>query len=362
MDKKIQNDVLLTAAECAARTGLSVKTLRVYEAQGLITPKRTDKNWRLYGTNEIVRLNEVMILKQLGLSLSKISELLSGQPANLERLLEIQATTLRTRSAQIETSLRLIGQLQLKAKNGLSMEDLLSLAKETHMHEATDDIAWRRYEQARPRTQVEIDPKSLTDYVGDYRFEDGLTGKVRTDAGKLFGGLLGQPEFELFAEAPDKFFLKITPAQVTFDRDEIGLVQGLILHQEGFELKANRCEPGTYQKAEDALQDRVKANEPYPGSADQLRTVIAECAAGTVNHDDYTPQLASVIHEQLQMVGQELERLGPLKSLDFRGVGAGGYDLYTVDFENGRLEWGLSKAADGRLNGLFMRPAPCDIV
>ena len=40
----------------------------MYERHGLIKPKRTGKDWRLYGANEMTRLNEVLALKTLGLS------------------------------------------------------------------------------------------------------------------------------------------------------------------------------------------------------------------------------------------------------------------------------------------------------
>ncbi|MCA1444597.1 MerR family transcriptional regulator [Ensifer sp. IC4062] len=46
----------LTAAECGERLGLTVR--RLYENRGLISPRRTGKNWRLYGAEEFARLNE----------------------------------------------------------------------------------------------------------------------------------------------------------------------------------------------------------------------------------------------------------------------------------------------------------------
>lgn len=80
MDDRIRKDVLLSASECARRMGLSVRALRLYERCGLISPRRTGKQWRLYGANDIARLNEVLALKTLGLSLSSIAELLQGKP------------------------------------------------------------------------------------------------------------------------------------------------------------------------------------------------------------------------------------------------------------------------------------------
>ena len=78
MTNHVDQHFWLSAAECAKRIGITVRALRIYERHGLIAPRRTEKNWRLYGTDEIVRLTEVLALKRLGLSLSRITALLSG--------------------------------------------------------------------------------------------------------------------------------------------------------------------------------------------------------------------------------------------------------------------------------------------
>jgi MerR-like DNA binding protein len=66
MDQSAADEIRLTASECARRMGLSVRTVRVYERHGLIKPKRTGKDWRLYGANEMTRLNEVLASRPLG--------------------------------------------------------------------------------------------------------------------------------------------------------------------------------------------------------------------------------------------------------------------------------------------------------
>src|SRR5580658_10096438 len=74
------DETLLTAAECARRTGLTVRALRVYETRGLIRPIRTEKGWRLYSRKDLERLAAVGTLKMLGLSLAEIGGTLSGAP------------------------------------------------------------------------------------------------------------------------------------------------------------------------------------------------------------------------------------------------------------------------------------------
>lgn len=66
----------LTAADCAARTGLTVRALRVYEREGLLKPSRTANGWRRYGPDDLMRLNTISVLKALGLTLAQIRKLL----------------------------------------------------------------------------------------------------------------------------------------------------------------------------------------------------------------------------------------------------------------------------------------------
>src|SRR4051794_30328463 len=88
----------LTAAECATRTGLTVRALRVYENYGLIRPERSAAGWRRYGADELLKLNEISLLKVLGLTLNQIREL-RRQPSSpkLRQLLELQLDTWKQR-------------------------------------------------------------------------------------------------------------------------------------------------------------------------------------------------------------------------------------------------------------------------
>jgi DNA-binding transcriptional MerR regulator len=53
----------LTIAECACRTALTIRALRLYEDYGLITPGRSPGGWRQYGPGDLVRLNMIILLK-----------------------------------------------------------------------------------------------------------------------------------------------------------------------------------------------------------------------------------------------------------------------------------------------------------
>src|SRR5262245_36360175 len=104
MTERDNKDDGLTAAECAARTGLTVRALRVYEDYGLIAPKRTAGGWRWYGKAELVRLNTIGLLKTAGLTLAQIRQvtMLNEQGPPLRHVLGMQIDAWRQRKADAE--------------------------------------------------------------------------------------------------------------------------------------------------------------------------------------------------------------------------------------------------------------------
>ncbi len=63
--------------ELAKRTGLTVRTLHHYDEIGLVRPSlRTNSEHRLYTDQDVVRLQRVLSLRQLGFSLQQIGECL----------------------------------------------------------------------------------------------------------------------------------------------------------------------------------------------------------------------------------------------------------------------------------------------
>ncbi|MNE98131.1 hypothetical protein D3C80_1966090 [compost metagenome] len=69
-----------------------------------------------------------------------------------------------------------------------------------------------------------------------------------------------------------------------------------------------------------------------------------------------TPPLAALVREQAPLVKAELDRLGSLQSVVFKGVLQEGSDVYEVRFDRGTLECGLTLAPDGKLSGIYFRP------
>jgi MerR family copper efflux transcriptional regulator len=87
---------LLQIGQVAERTGLSLRTIRFYEENGLVRPtSRSDGGFRLYSEDDVARLGVIKRMKPLGFTLEEMHELLTlladltrspGDPALVDRL------------------------------------------------------------------------------------------------------------------------------------------------------------------------------------------------------------------------------------------------------------------------------------
>ena len=69
---------LLQIGQVAERTGLSLRTIRFYEENGLVVPTaRSDGGFRLYSDDDVARLEVIKRMKPLGFSLEEMQQLLT---------------------------------------------------------------------------------------------------------------------------------------------------------------------------------------------------------------------------------------------------------------------------------------------
>jgi len=100
---------------------VTVKTLRYYDEIGLLKPAKVDRftSYRYYSADQLPRLNRVLALKDLGLSLAQVASLLDDNlpPAQIRGMLRLKQAELQQqvqeeqeRLARVEWRLRQIEQ------------------------------------------------------------------------------------------------------------------------------------------------------------------------------------------------------------------------------------------------------------
>jgi DNA-binding transcriptional MerR regulator len=104
---------LLTIGELARRAGVQVRTIRFWSDSGLLPPAaRTDSDRRLYDAAGVARLELLITLRELGLSLGSIRQVLEGQASAADvaaihlEALDAQIRTLRLRRGVLSAVVR----------------------------------------------------------------------------------------------------------------------------------------------------------------------------------------------------------------------------------------------------------------
>lgn len=83
------------------------------------------------------------------------------------------------------------------------------------------------------RKEIPLKAADLTKYVGEYELAPGFSITFRSEGDRFFGRATGQNEFEVFGEAPRRFFLKIVDASMEFHVEPDGSVQRMTFNQGG---------------------------------------------------------------------------------------------------------------------------------
>ena len=103
-------------AEVARMSGVTARTLRHYDAVGLLKPAYIGANgYRHYEEDQLLRLQQILVLRELGLGLAEIAEAVDSEPDTLAALKRQHIRLLgeRNRLARVaETVARTIAELE----------------------------------------------------------------------------------------------------------------------------------------------------------------------------------------------------------------------------------------------------------
>lgn len=180
--------------EFAKLAGVTVRALHHYDRLKLLSPAhRSERGYRLYCHEDLGRLERILVLRFLGLSLREIAALLNtpaGREAErLSGTLARQRAALRERREGLDRVLRAIEHAQLCAQDPAEPEWRLyqAILKEIHMEESTN---W---------TEKYYNPKA---YEKLRMHRESMTPEQKLDAGARWKTLLADVQSALDHEIP----------------------------------------------------------------------------------------------------------------------------------------------------------------
>lgn len=113
-----------TIGQLAKLSGTSVRTLRFYEEVGLMAPRRNpDNGFRSYGAEDVNRLQEILLLRRLGVAVRDIAPMLSGSDAERMEFLNGHLATLKEERSRLEDVIVTVERTLADLKGEISMTD-----------------------------------------------------------------------------------------------------------------------------------------------------------------------------------------------------------------------------------------------
>ncbi len=112
----------MTIKEIEEQLELPRATVRFYEREGLISPKRSGNSYREYSDEDVATLKRIVILRKMGMTVADIRDYLDGA-ASLQELLEQNIAELEKQMKELEGALRVSKLMQDKEKNSESFDE-----------------------------------------------------------------------------------------------------------------------------------------------------------------------------------------------------------------------------------------------
>ena len=114
----------LDIAAVVRLTGLTSRTLRYYEARGLLKPLRSYSGRRYYGPADLERIHQIVTLKRAGLSLADIEKVARHGKADFAALIDAQIAAVTQQAARLGA----IRSLLLSIKSRLARSESIDVA------------------------------------------------------------------------------------------------------------------------------------------------------------------------------------------------------------------------------------------
>lgn len=154
--------MVYTVKQLSDLAGVSIRTLHYYDEIGLLTPSSHGENrYRYYEENTVLRLQQILFFKELGLGLDEIKDILDRKDFDVLRALQIHRLTLQEQVERLERLLQTVDEtiLFLKGDTEMKKKDLFVGFSPEKQKQYEQEIRQRYGNQAFERT---LDWNSLT--------------------------------------------------------------------------------------------------------------------------------------------------------------------------------------------------------
>lgn len=139
---------MYTVNELSKLAGVTPRTLRYYDAIGLLKPSRIgDNRYRYYGEEGLIRLQQILFYRELDMRLAEIKKIMGRRDFKVIKALEGHKQELGRRIVRLEHLLRTVDEtiLHLKGKKEMSKKRMFEAFSEDKQKKV-EKIAMKRYD------------------------------------------------------------------------------------------------------------------------------------------------------------------------------------------------------------------------
>jgi DNA-binding transcriptional MerR regulator len=194
----------------AQLAGVTIRTLHHYDRVGLLRPKRSRSGYRVYTVHDLERLEQIVVLRFMGVPLRRIAELLRASPRSLVVHLRAQRGTLEKKQRLLQRAIAAITDLETAITAGQAttpamFKRIIEVVNMENSREAMkqeyDDLVARKTERLRgmsPMALAELRSQwsLLTKEIAEALDEDPASSKAQALGGRwlaMLARLMGQP-------------------------------------------------------------------------------------------------------------------------------------------------------------------------
>ncbi len=100
---------MLTIGQVAKKYSISRSTLIYYDSIGILKPNtRTDSNYRLYSKEDLLRMDQIALYRNAGLSMNAISEIINQDNGVLHSALELRLQSINSEIQDLRNQQKVI--------------------------------------------------------------------------------------------------------------------------------------------------------------------------------------------------------------------------------------------------------------
>lgn len=252
-------------SEFSKQARITVRTLRFYEELGLLVPtERNESGHRLYGLNELAKLQQIQSLKFLGYPLQEIKDFIKDEmdgAAQLEKSLPLQHKLLTEKRDELNQAIEAVERVQnlLKAGKSINWTVLSSLLFQMEHEEDLKEWAKEYLPESvakeyfsLPKEYQQLLDVEMLDWLA--KLEKLMQDNVPANSPEAFELLMGLTELATrHVEDKEAFAMELEKAQELMDQETMDFQFPTMLtsEQESYLMKIGEEMEALYKENEE---------------------------------------------------------------------------------------------------------------